>query len=166
MCRGHSPALTTPAACCSCISATGIDRAATRRYLGSQGKPVAFHSEKASVFRSNRLACHPRDRTGFGDRTGVQLWQHPLQRMTGTSAQKPAMHSMCGFGLQQSCRVAQRSSISAHAFGAPQEPFVQDPLQQSVPLEQLRPSSLHGSSAAKARTLPLSSSCPGRKNAG
>ena len=27
---------------------------ATRRYLGSHGKPVAFYSDKASVFRSNR----------------------------------------------------------------------------------------------------------------
>ncbi len=47
-----------PAACCSCTFCDGESTfnyfEATRRYLVSHGKPMAFYSDKASVFRINR----------------------------------------------------------------------------------------------------------------
>src|SRR5258708_19958106 len=42
----------------------------------------------------------------------------------------------------------------------------QKPLQQSLPDSQVSLSALHGASAANARMLPASISCPGRKSAG
>ena len=40
------------------------------------------------------------------------------------------------------------------------------PVQHSKPASQVEPSGRQGSSVANARTLPLSSSWPGKKNAG